>query len=153
MPWKIIIILVEPKGFWRRSITLRITRFLDFVHGPEFEETRKKCLGNWISFRVQVGGGRHLLCCVHKGANLYHRLYGDLLFLRKPTECLLPLTWRWKVIQYRKRFHRYLEFRTIKKLHKLSDSEWYTASSQPFIFRHYNTQTYKGEVTFTDTLV
>jgi hypothetical protein len=31
---------------------------------PEFQITRKQRFENWIYFRLQVGGWRHILCCV-----------------------------------------------------------------------------------------
>jgi hypothetical protein len=44
-----------------------------------------------------------------------------------------PLTWGWKHIQFPKRCVFYLvEYRTMGKVQKPSNSEWYTPSSEPF---------------------
>jgi hypothetical protein len=41
---------VESEGFWRWYIlvTLRITRFLDFVHSMVLKKHRTQSFGNWI---------------------------------------------------------------------------------------------------------
>jgi hypothetical protein len=45
------------------NLSLRIARFLDFVHQPEFEIARTKLpFGNRISFCLQERRRRHLLC-------------------------------------------------------------------------------------------
>jgi hypothetical protein len=38
--------------------------FLGFVRRPEFKILETECFGNWICFRPQMRGGRHLLCWV-----------------------------------------------------------------------------------------
>jgi hypothetical protein len=49
----------------------RIIGVLDFVHHAEFVVIENTTFGNWICFRPQVRGGRHLLCWVpwfsHRG--------------------------------------------------------------------------------------
>jgi hypothetical protein len=45
---------VVSEGLWRWWITQGISGFLDFIHRPVFEGTRR--LGNWICFRPQVKG-------------------------------------------------------------------------------------------------
>jgi hypothetical protein len=42
----------------------RIAVFVDCAHHPEFKITRKQHFGNWIWFRLQVRGGRHIFCWV-----------------------------------------------------------------------------------------
>jgi hypothetical protein len=43
---------------------LRTAGVVAVVHRPEFKITRKKRFGYLISFRLQVRGGKHLLCWV-----------------------------------------------------------------------------------------
>jgi hypothetical protein len=54
----------EYKGFWRWYITLRITRFMDFVLRSEFEITRKDNVSETESVSVIRWGERELLCWV-----------------------------------------------------------------------------------------
>jgi hypothetical protein len=42
-------------------VTFITTKLLDFVHRPDFYKQKTQRFGNWICFRLQAGGGRHLL--------------------------------------------------------------------------------------------
>jgi hypothetical protein len=51
--------LVESKGFRRRCVTLRIPGFVDFVHGSEFQATRKHMFQKLYLF-PSSGEGREI---------------------------------------------------------------------------------------------
>jgi hypothetical protein len=92
--------------FWKISLSCDVTPnkfviqgisgFLDFIHPPVFEGTRR--FGNWICFRPQVkggGGGRiqWLRLALSKGPN-----WVGVFFTHHP-----PFTWGQKQIQFPKR--------------------------------------------------
>jgi hypothetical protein len=54
--WVEHILHVVSEGLWWWWITQGISGFLDVIHHPVFEETRR--FGNWICFRPQVKGGK-----------------------------------------------------------------------------------------------
>jgi hypothetical protein len=52
---KLLNMLVESKGFWRRCILLGITRYLDFVHRPVFQKLISETLCSLV-FRIPDDG-------------------------------------------------------------------------------------------------
>jgi hypothetical protein len=52
--------LVESKGFWRCSTTLRITGGSGLVHHPEFTVTRKKKTFQKLDMLPSAGEGREI---------------------------------------------------------------------------------------------
>jgi hypothetical protein len=116
-------IMVESKGFWRLCITLSIIEFEDFVHRLGFKITKKQNVSETGSVSVfRWGEGDNLLGSLEivnpnhwTTARTPKRVY-LYVFLPSP-ENRNRSSFRNFV------FSSYLEFRTIDKVHKPSDSE------------------------------
>jgi hypothetical protein len=91
--------------------------------------------GNWMFPSSGEGRERHTLLGPLERARLDYTLWSSD-WGKQQSRRLSPLAWRRKQIQFPKKIFFYLEFRTMNKVHKPSDSECYTRTptSEPFVF-------------------
>jgi hypothetical protein len=127
-----------------KSPGVRVIGFVDFMHLPELYLNRKhKHFGNWICFYLLVREGRHLLCSVHykeltsiTGPNRIGPLE-NLTSVSGPTR--IGVSFPSPGDGNRSSFGHvvsssHLEFRTMDKVQKPTDSERCTPSSEHFCF-------------------
>jgi hypothetical protein len=91
-----------------------------------------QCFGNWICFRLQAIAGRHLICWV-PGSLIWLALSKGPNIVAVSTPSSQDRNWSrfWSIA-----FPNYLEYRTMHKVHKLSDSECYTPSLEAYRLHH-----------------